>query len=130
LLPADLAAERPAGKWRKRVADCGLSEAVLGLLESCWDDDPGERPRDALALAEGLAAVRAAPQTPAVQTPVQRAVVAGPTADPVTHYAQKIGDVSEVPLTSSLKMKFAWVPPGPSAVLSNLGPGVSVSPPA
>jgi eukaryotic-like serine/threonine-protein kinase len=60
LLLADLGAERPAGKWRKRVADCALPDAVLDLLESCWDDDPQERPRDALALAESLSSLRSA----------------------------------------------------------------------
>jgi TPR repeat protein len=54
LLLGDLGAERPAGKWRKRVADCGLPEATLELLESCWDDDPEERPGDGLALVAGL----------------------------------------------------------------------------
>ncbi len=60
LLLGDLAAERPAGKWRKRLADCRLPDAVLDVLESCWDDDPDERPRDAAALAEALAS----PQPP------------------------------------------------------------------
>ncbi|MFM7150167.1 MAG: serine/threonine-protein kinase, partial [Gemmataceae bacterium] len=47
LLLGDLGAERPAGRWRKRVADCKLSDAALDLLESCWDDDPTERPENA-----------------------------------------------------------------------------------
>jgi serine/threonine protein kinase len=55
MLLGDLSAERPAGKWRKRVADCKLSEATLDLLESCWDDEPSERPRDAMELVERLA---------------------------------------------------------------------------
>jgi formylglycine-generating enzyme required for sulfatase activity len=89
LLLADLGAERPAGKWRKRVADCGLPDAVLDLLESCWDDDPDERPRDALTLAEALGPRQ--PVSPAVKPP-------------------KVGDT----ITNALGMKFAWVPPGMS----------------
>jgi serine/threonine protein kinase len=56
LLLGDLSAERPAGKWRKRLAECQLSDAVLDLLESCWDDDPNERPANAAVLAERLQA--------------------------------------------------------------------------
>jgi serine/threonine protein kinase len=56
LLLGDLTAERPTRSWRRRVADCALPEPVLDLLESCWDDEPDERPRDAQALADGLAA--------------------------------------------------------------------------
>jgi formylglycine-generating enzyme required for sulfatase activity len=53
-LVADLGAERPAGKWRKRLADCTLPHEVLDLLERCWDDDPIERPANAAALADEL----------------------------------------------------------------------------
>jgi formylglycine-generating enzyme required for sulfatase activity len=101
------------------VADCGLSDAVLDVLESCWDDDPNERPRDALALAEALtparptsAVVEATPMPSREASPAQTAP-ARRTADPVTD-SRKIGDVIEVRLTSELKMKLAWVPPGRS----------------
>lgn len=111
LLLADLSAERPAGKWRKRVADCGLSEAMLDLLESCWDDDPDERPRDAQALSEALASTRS-PTTPVepIQTP------APPPTTPLSRRLDggKIGDTIEVSLTEALRMKLAWVPPGKS----------------
>jgi molecular chaperone DnaK len=64
LLLADLGAERPAGKWRKRVAECGLSDKILDVLENCWDDDPNERPTDALALAEALVPIPPAAGAP------------------------------------------------------------------
>jgi formylglycine-generating enzyme required for sulfatase activity/tRNA A-37 threonylcarbamoyl transferase component Bud32 len=111
LLLADLGAERPAGKWRKRVADCGLSEAMLDLLESCWDDDPDERPRDAQALAEALASARSPTATvEPKQTP------APPPKSPLSRrlHGPKIGDTIEVSLTEALRMKLAWVPPGQS----------------
>jgi TPR repeat protein len=54
LLLADLNAERPAGKWRKRIANCQLSDATLDRLESYWDDDPEERPSDAIELANQI----------------------------------------------------------------------------
>jgi serine/threonine protein kinase len=110
LLLADLSAERPAGKWRKRVADCGLPDAVLDLLESCWDDDPEERPRDALALAEALASTH---PTATVPKPLPPGPV--PPSQPGRRlHGDKIGDTIEVPLTEALRMKLAWVPPGQS----------------
>ena len=100
LLLADLGAERPAGKWRKRVADCGLSDQMLDLLESCWDDDPDERPRDAMALAEALSppVARVVAPTPpvSVPTPIPQAGIPGPTADPVTEYARWKQQVEEM----------------------------------
>lgn len=51
MLLGDLGAERPAGKWRKRLGDCGLCEAVFDVLERCWTDDQEERPGDAAELA-------------------------------------------------------------------------------
>lgn len=54
LLLADLSAERPSGKWRKRLAECQLPEPLLDFLETCWDDDPAERPEDAQEFVERL----------------------------------------------------------------------------
>jgi parallel beta-helix repeat protein len=55
LLTGDLAASRPAGKgWRRKLGEQGLTADLLELLESAFDDDPAERPRDAAELAERL----------------------------------------------------------------------------
>jgi formylglycine-generating enzyme required for sulfatase activity len=53
-LTGDLGAERPAGKWRKRLGECGLKDGLLDLIERCWDDDPNERPANAAVLADEL----------------------------------------------------------------------------
>lgn len=50
LMLGNLEEERPTGRWRKRLAACRLSEAILDLLESCWDDDASERPANAAEL--------------------------------------------------------------------------------
>ena len=74
LLLGDLAAERPAGKWRKRLAATGLSDAVLDVLESCWDDDPDERPANAALLAERLREVNKVPVSASRTMPSPEAV--------------------------------------------------------
>ncbi len=75
LLLGDLTLERPAGKWRKRVADLRLDAAVLDLLEACVDDDPQERPADGHALAERLQAIQ---DEPVAVVPVARPVAPPP----------------------------------------------------
>lgn len=54
ILVGDLSAERPAGKWRQRVVETKLPAQVFDILESCWDDDPRERPENAAVVAERL----------------------------------------------------------------------------
>ncbi len=61
LITGDLAAERPAGRWRKKLAAAEVPDVALDLLESCWDDDPDERPRSATELADRLRQVEKAP---------------------------------------------------------------------
>jgi serine/threonine protein kinase len=72
LLVGDVTAERPGGKgWRRDLQNRGADTALLDLLESCWDDDPAERPADA---GELLTRLEAKPQ-PLPSVP-------GPTASP------------------------------------------------
>jgi serine/threonine protein kinase len=55
LLIGDLTSERPSGNLRKKVAALGLPDGLVGLLESCCDyEDPKERPKDALEMAERI----------------------------------------------------------------------------
>jgi serine/threonine protein kinase len=59
-LSGNLSAPRPGGfAWRTRLAERGMAQEAITLLESCFDDDPDERPRDAAELAERLAALLA-----------------------------------------------------------------------
>ncbi len=55
LLIGDLGAGRPGGRaWRNRLLEKGMRPALLDLLEACFEDNPGDRPRDAAILAEEL----------------------------------------------------------------------------
>ncbi|MEZ6142204.1 MAG: protein kinase [Zavarzinella sp.] len=95
LLLGDLSAERPAGKWRKRLLECQLSEPVLDLLESCWDDDPEERPANAAVLAMQLRSTSSKKTAP-VQS------VAAPMANPlIDKVKQQFADVQEYALKHS-----------------------------
>ncbi|VTR97944.1 protein kinase domain-containing protein [Tuwongella immobilis] len=79
LLIGDLEAERPAGRWRRRLADYQIPDAFLELLESCWDDDPSERPANAAELAAKLQSCPVTGKPPAT-APV--ANVAPPPPEP------------------------------------------------
>lgn len=55
LLAGDLTNGRPGGsRWRKKLADLGMSTEMTDLLESCFEEHPHDRPKDATALAEQL----------------------------------------------------------------------------
>lgn len=55
MIVGDLTAERPAGKWRRRLKKAtGLREEIFDLLEDCWDDEPEERPANGQVIAERL----------------------------------------------------------------------------
>ena len=55
LLVCDLERPRPGGSsWRRRLTRQDVPPEFIELLESCFDDDPGERPADAFALAERI----------------------------------------------------------------------------
>jgi TPR repeat protein len=61
LLIGDLGAGRPGGRgWRNRLAQNGLSAQLIDLLETCFEDNPEDRPADAAVLAEELQKRRAA----------------------------------------------------------------------
>jgi serine/threonine protein kinase len=54
MLTGDLTKGRPGGSgWRRRFADRGMSDAMLNLLESCFEDQE-DRPADGSILAERL----------------------------------------------------------------------------
>jgi formylglycine-generating enzyme required for sulfatase activity len=58
LLCGSLEAGRPGGsQWRRRLGEGGMPAALIELLEACFEDDPHDRPADASALAERLAAL-------------------------------------------------------------------------
>lgn len=55
LLRRDLRVGRPCGAaWRRRLKEQGLAPALIDLLESCFEDDPADRPASAAVLAEQI----------------------------------------------------------------------------
>jgi formylglycine-generating enzyme required for sulfatase activity len=76
MLVGDTTRPKPSGKaWRRQLSDRGMSENLVQLLESCLDDDAGERPRDAGHLAEQLRKLLPA----AVAPPLPKATPALPS---------------------------------------------------
>ncbi|MFO0881449.1 MAG: bifunctional serine/threonine-protein kinase/formylglycine-generating enzyme family protein [Gemmataceae bacterium] len=106
LLLGDLTAERPAGKWRKRVAECQLPEPLLDLLESCWDDDPAERPANGAILAQHLRQA-GGPATSCIVLPPDSVIA---PASPVQ--AVKAAPTLPARFTNTWKMEFVLVPRG------------------
>ncbi len=83
LLTGDLSAGAPTGfRWAAPLRARGLREGEVELLASCFEARPDDRPADALALAEALAALEARPAEPA-PPPVVPPVVGGSLRDPL-----------------------------------------------
>jgi hypothetical protein len=62
LLTGDLTAGRPGGtRWMRRLAEQGVPPAQIDLLAACFEDDPADRPAEAVALAAALREAAAAP---------------------------------------------------------------------
>jgi serine/threonine protein kinase len=62
LLTGNLTAGRPGGtRWMRRLNEQGMPPAHVDLLASCFEDDPADRPADAVALAAALREALAAP---------------------------------------------------------------------
>ncbi len=74
--------ERPAGRaWKVALRALLVPEAVIELIEASCDDEPGERPANAKALAEHLnGALQTAPPVPA--TPTSETISAKPKEPP------------------------------------------------
>lgn len=101
LLLADMSAERPSGKWRKRLVECNLPDSLLDFLETCWDDDPAERPEDARAFVELLERNQAGkPPPPKVESP--------PMPPIVPNIVSTVPDLSA--MSSQLKNELAQEP--------------------
>jgi len=108
LLTGNLVASRPGGsRWVQRLKDQGVPEAHLELLGECVEDEPNDRPRDAVALAERLQtllclAVAAAPAPAKVAShgpdQVSRAhEEARRLADEAHDYASAVGVLDSLP---------------------------------
>jgi serine/threonine protein kinase len=55
MLTGSLASGRPGGSgWKKKLLAQGAKADLVELLESCFEDEPDHRPRDAAELAERL----------------------------------------------------------------------------
>ncbi len=97
LLMADMTRSRPGGaSWRKPLVARGMRQALLELLESCFDDDPGQRPADGNALAEAMTRIT----IPARNTPLVTLLASGPPKIP------------EPPIVNSIGMPLVLVPSG------------------
>jgi hypothetical protein len=60
MLAGDPTREPPrGGSWKKHLLQQGATREMIALLERCIEDDPGERPADAQALADALKGVLA-----------------------------------------------------------------------
>jgi formylglycine-generating enzyme required for sulfatase activity len=58
LLSGDLCTGRPGGtRWHKRLTEQGMAAPLVDLLGCCYEDNPDDRPYNAGALAENLAAL-------------------------------------------------------------------------
>jgi hypothetical protein len=58
LLAGEVTKGRPGGDlWKKRLLHRGMAPAQVALLTSCFEDEPKDRPADALVLAEALGRV-------------------------------------------------------------------------
>jgi serine/threonine protein kinase len=70
MLTGDLSSGRPGGRsWRKQLAGRGMASELMDLLESCVDDDPDERPADAVRLLERLGGLLNPKPSPPVPIP-------------------------------------------------------------
>src|SRR5262249_35765442 len=55
MLAGDVTREPPrGGGWKRKFIEQGAMPEMLALLERCLEDEPGDRPADAYALAEDL----------------------------------------------------------------------------
>ncbi len=84
--------------WRKRFLEQGMSDAMLELLGSCFEEQ-ADRPTDAVVLAETLAAL--------LQPPVVEAMEAKMT-EPVKPEPAKVSE-SPKELVNSIGMNLKWI---------------------
>jgi eukaryotic-like serine/threonine-protein kinase len=109
LLQGDLGAGRPGGsRWKEELAERGMSRNLIGLLESCFEDDPDHRPRDAAVLAERLRAAlgggaRRSEQGQEGPPPVSRRVVLTAVASGAGLLVMLLG----------IGLSYAWKSKGP-----------------
>ena len=81
ILTGDLARGRPSGKgWRTRLVAQGMGPELLNLLESCFEDNPADRPADAADLAEQLGKLLTFDAKPAVSSTTRKVATPGGSA--------------------------------------------------
>lgn len=69
LIVNNLSVGRPGGEgWKRRMVERGLSNEMIALLVSCFEDDRDDRPADAATLADQIADLLK-PLAPAAQKP-------------------------------------------------------------
>jgi serine/threonine protein kinase len=71
MLIGDLSKGAPHGTgWMKALREQGVSDAELQLLQSCFEDNPADRPADAGALAHSIEDLTKPEPDPGIGTPV------------------------------------------------------------
>ncbi len=106
LLTGDLTKGPPGGDaWRKRLSDRGMTPALLALLASSYEDEPGDRPANALVLAEKLdGLLRQKVPVPIIE-PIPKAI-------PITAELPVEKHHPDDTMPNSIGIRFAWIPSG------------------
>jgi formylglycine-generating enzyme required for sulfatase activity len=64
MLTGKFGTKKPGGtQWRRKLADQGMTEAQLELMQSCFAEDPAQRPSDADILGRRLGELLQQPET-------------------------------------------------------------------
>jgi formylglycine-generating enzyme required for sulfatase activity len=101
LLTGDLRTGRPGGtRWPKRLIEQGMSQPMVDLLGSCFEDNPDDRPRNAADVADQLGKLLDKGGDSSGTLP---AVAAEP--DPKTRSLPRR-------FTNAINMTFMLIPPG------------------
>lgn len=81
LLTGDLANGRPGGsRWRKKLSEQGMPSEMADVLESCFEDNPSDRPSDATSLLAELVRLLKAESYPLSPPSAQVAPIAEVTS--------------------------------------------------
>jgi formylglycine-generating enzyme required for sulfatase activity len=140
MLTGNLGSGRPGGsQWRKRLAEMGMANAAIELLESCFEDDPTFRPKHGADLADRLqqlplresaspqpetAKVEVVPETPAADVSTRRPRARRADVWDIFDSLDKQAPELTKTIANSLGMKLVLIPAGTFLMGSEPLPGV------